>query len=435
MGSGVAAVVVLLLLVAACFARPVCNVRSYGAVPDGRKCTQAIQAAIDDCARRGGGLVVLEGGTFVSGSIRLADYIELRIETGAVLLGVNSTDNELDYATRSPNSTNTQLRDAKRALVYAEGAEGVALTGGGTVDGNGHCPQWVGDVAPSERPIAVFFVQTRHSFVSGITLRNSAMWGLVHLESSDVVIRRVHIDSNIHINRDGIDVVDCHDVLIEDSSIRSEDDSVCLKSGSLRGVRNVVVRNVTILGSTVANGLKLGTASMGSFANITFQDVVVSHVDKAAMAVESVDGAVIGDVLFRRIRFDNVGAAVFVVLGKRGNLESPGAVVSVAFEDIEGNQTLRNWGSIVTGSPGDAGALGSIYFSNFSVRCAGGMDSVPRDPAEYGGEYPEVTNWGPLPSFGVYFRHIRGLVLQSFSAVLVPGEQDVRPATVQSDVQ
>ncbi len=426
---------VLALVVCAGLAMPVCDIRAYGAVPDGSKSTAAIQAAVDDCSARGGGRVLVEGGTFATGSVQLRSFIELHVAPGATLLGVNSTDSALDYPARTPPSNNTQLSDARRALIYAEGAEWVSIRGGGTIDGNGGCSQWVGDVPASERPILVFFVQTNHSLVEGVALRNSAMWGLVHLESDHVVVRDCAIDTLRPVNRDGTDVVDCHDVLIENVAIRSEDDSVCLKSGAARGVRDVLVRNVTVLQSAAGSGLKLGTASLGGFWNVTFEDVRLANIEKAAMAVESVDGAAVQNIVFRRIRFDNVGAAFFVVLGQRG--PRAGSVSGVAFADVVGNQTKRNWGSIVTGTlpPGAAPQeLHLISFANVSVACAGGLSYVPREPAEYGGQYPEVTNWGPLPAFGVYFRHIRGLNLTACAAQLVPGETDPREGIEFVDV-
>jgi polygalacturonase len=66
----------------------VCDPHTYGAKADGAtKDTHAIQAAIDDCARKGGGIVKLSAGTFVSGPIVLKSSITLEIDKGAILLG------------------------------------------------------------------------------------------------------------------------------------------------------------------------------------------------------------------------------------------------------------------------------------------------------------------------------------------------------------
>ena len=69
-------------------AATVCDAGAYGAKADGKtKDTAALQKAIDDCARKGGGTVRLEKGTFLTGPISLKSHITLEIESGATLLG------------------------------------------------------------------------------------------------------------------------------------------------------------------------------------------------------------------------------------------------------------------------------------------------------------------------------------------------------------
>ena len=62
------------------------NILIFGAVTDGKTvCTAAIQHAIDECHKNGGGRVIIPTGEFVSGTLWLRDKVELHLEMGAVL--------------------------------------------------------------------------------------------------------------------------------------------------------------------------------------------------------------------------------------------------------------------------------------------------------------------------------------------------------------
>lgn len=72
------------------------NILDYGAKTDGTLCTHQVQKAIDDCFLNGGGEVVIPGGIFLTGGLRLRSGITLHLLEGAVLMG--SIDPE-DYTT------------------------------------------------------------------------------------------------------------------------------------------------------------------------------------------------------------------------------------------------------------------------------------------------------------------------------------------------
>ena len=65
------------------------DVTRYGARPDGETdSTAAIQKAIDDCAAKGGGRVLVPGGgTYVTYTLNLKNNVDLHIDRGATLLG------------------------------------------------------------------------------------------------------------------------------------------------------------------------------------------------------------------------------------------------------------------------------------------------------------------------------------------------------------
>src|ERR1044072_2936569 len=67
------------------------NIAEHGASGDGKTLnTKAIQAVIDECAKNGGGALVIPKGIFISGALFLKPGVNLEFENGAVLKG--STD-------------------------------------------------------------------------------------------------------------------------------------------------------------------------------------------------------------------------------------------------------------------------------------------------------------------------------------------------------
>jgi polygalacturonase len=418
---------------------PVCDARAFGAVGDGKtKDTAALQRAIDACAGTGGS-VVLRHGTFRSGMIRLGSRMRFLIEADATLLG---TQDDEDYPDTYPATHNTQLKNCRKALVYAEGVKHLVLGGKGTIDGNGDLARWEYPRAlhhEYERPMPVFIALSQDVTVEDLTVRDGAMWTLVNLETDDVVIRHVTIHSVLPGNRDGIDVVDCHRVLIEDSTIASEDDAICLKSGASRGLEDVTVRRCHVVQAGIANGLKLGTASYGAFKNVLFQDITIDSADKAAMAVESVDGAAISHIRFERIAVGNVGSPFFILLGDRGDTphgeaHRVGSVDDVSFQDVTLETTRHDWGSPISGSviDGRTHPLTHLSFTNVKTTVRGGLGSVPADPAEYAGQYPDPNLWGDLPAFGFFLRHVDGVVFSG--STTRAAASDARPWMTQRDV-
>lgn len=115
------------------------NIKDYGAISDGKTiCTKAIQAAIDDCHKNGGGTVLCENGVFLFGTVILRSNVELHLSANATLLGSPRWE---DYPERSDlkHVISDNLPRWKNACyLFAEQAENIAVTGMGKIDCNGH---------------------------------------------------------------------------------------------------------------------------------------------------------------------------------------------------------------------------------------------------------------------------------------------------------
>jgi len=112
----------------------VVNVLDFGAVGDGRTlCTAGIQAAVNACAAAGGGKVFVPPGKYLTGPIFLKSNLEFEILGGATLVG--STDFTA-YPT-IPGWWEGLPRTVYASMITGIDLENVAITGQGTLDGQG----------------------------------------------------------------------------------------------------------------------------------------------------------------------------------------------------------------------------------------------------------------------------------------------------------
>lgn len=294
------------------------NIVDHGAVGDGMTLdTAAVQRAIDTAHDDGGGTVfVPAGGIFLIGSIELRSHVELHLETGAVLQG---SPHWADYRARFKVGALsagivTGDSDTSAALLTARDATGIAITGGGIIDGAGAAFAARGDgqrddilVLSNERPFLAFLLGCKNITVRDVTLRDSALWTLRLTGCEDVLIHGVRVRGDVRMpNSDGIDLDRCRRVRISDCDIDTGDDGISLKtcdewpeygpcedvtitgcvlssrsSALVVGVdvsapiRNVVFSSCIIRDSHRGLSVTIGTGAAGVIENVLFSDMIV----------------------------------------------------------------------------------------------------------------------------------------------------------------
>ena len=423
--------------------------------------TLALQQAIDTCATEaGGGTVEVTAGVYEIGTITLRSNMVFHLDPGAVLQGIipaNTAAIDALYPAKLPITTadNTTAKQCRRALVYADSVTNLRIEGEGTIDGNGGASIWAksaadGDagVADNNRPIALWIARSTNVTVAGITVKSAAMWSFVNTLDTYGKIDHVTVLSPDPNERDGLDLIDSQHICVQGSAVSSEDDSICLKSGGSAGVADVHVKDCSVHGANVAsgmsngNGLKLGTPSFGPFGNICFDHVSVSHYKEAAMAVVSVDGSAISNVMFTGITLDTVGAPFYVMLGNRYTspgtlLHGPGSIGHLRFEHILGSSISQPWGSSISGTK-FTDTTGTHLLQIFDVEFRDvalqlqGTTTAPLLPVpEYdgsktatpnGGQYPHPQLWGELPAWGLFLRHVDQVSFDGIDASVDGGD-------------
>ncbi len=116
------------------------DVTSFGADENGKNdSTEAIQKAIDQAHQAGGGRVTVPEGVFLSGALRLKSNVDLHIAKGAV---IKFSQNPEDYLPVVLTRFEGVELYNYSPLIYAYEADNIAITGKGTLDGQGddeHC--------------------------------------------------------------------------------------------------------------------------------------------------------------------------------------------------------------------------------------------------------------------------------------------------------
>lgn len=261
------------------------DIRDYGAVAGGRVSnTEAINAAIRTCSEEGGGHVIVPSGLWLTGPVRILTGVDLHVENGAVLM----FDKNREEYPLIISDYEGQPRIRTVSPIMAVDAQNVAITGEGTIDGNGELwrplkkfkvtqKQWDRFVATSPdtviptneggmwfptvtsydgcmegepslddsdalkkaerhydfyRPVMVNFVRCDRVLIDGVTLQNSPAWNVHPLLCTNLTVSNAFIKNPYYAqNGDGIDVESCQYVEIYNTKFEVGDDGICLKSG------------------------------------------------------------------------------------------------------------------------------------------------------------------------------------------------------------
>lgn len=385
------------------------DAKEMGVAADGTTVvTEELQRLIDS-AGESGGVVYLKDGVYLTGMIELKENVTLYIEEDAVLKGVLDLDAyPVRVSTRHPN-WNTMVQGPQKSLIYADSQENIRIMGGGTIDGSGDFPGEYG--SESLRVSLILLVGCPGVVLCDLYIKDAGMWTVPVVECDDLYIHDLNLYSTWYPNRDGIDICDCYNVLIENCNIQADDDAVCFKSGNECGCDNVLVRNTCII-STMANGIKFGTYSYGGFTNCVCEDCIVKDTRTCAISIQSVDGGRIQNLHFRRIIIQNVESVFFIIIADKGRTPDwgthrIGTIEDIYFDSIDAENVRRAYGSYLGGyeKDGEVYRIQGIYFDRVRVIFKGGIMDIPQAPPEFENQYPESNCFGVLPASAFFIRH------------------------------
>lgn len=397
------------------------EVESYGAVGDGVSLnTSAIQSAIDACAKAGGGRVVLGSGSYLSGTLVMRSHVELHVKKRATLLG---STNPLHYPELTSDYRFYGDDWVKQSLIFAAGREDIALSGKGTIDGQGAAFQVNTKKKPDRyrnRPYLIRFTECSDITVKDLTLQNSAMWMQHYLACDNMLISGIKVYNHCNKNNDMIDIDGCRNVVITDCMGDTDDDALTLKSTSPRACENISISNCVL--SSHCNAIKMGTESTGGFINITIKGCVIKPSSKkeviyglpegiSGISLEVVDGGVMEGIVISDVVMNGPEVPLFIRLGNRarphreGAIPGPGQLAQVRIENIRAKDAGHT-GCSISGIPGLPAK--NIILRDISLQFRGGVkqSDIAQLPAELEDLYPEATMFGVLPASVFFLRHL-----------------------------
>jgi len=447
------------------------DVKAYGAKGDGKSPDRdGINKAIDAASAAGGGTVYFPAGTYVTGSIRLRSNITLQFDAGT---RIEASADPAAYDAAEPNEW-SKYQDGghshfHNSLIWGENLENVSITGSGLISGQALSR---GD-SGADKAIAIKL--SKNVTLRDFSILSGGHFGLLATGVDNLTIDHVSIDTN----RDGMDIDSCRNVRISNASVNSpNDDAIVLKGthalGFARSTENVTITNSLVSGYDVGSLLdgtykrtvkaapdrdgptgriKIGTESEGDFRNIAISNIVFDR--SRGLALESVDGANIEDVVVSNITMREISNAPFFIrLGSR--MRAPdgvpiGSIKRVSISDVNVYDADPRYGSIIGGIPEHD--VEDVKLRNIRIVYRGGLtlDNVAKQPADLvntfffratGGvpprepyatperekEYPEPSMFGMLPAYGFFIRHAVGVELDNVDVSYM--KPDTRPAFV-----
>ena len=444
------------------------SVLDYGAKGDGQtNNTEAINSAIIDAAKNGGGTVHFPAGDYLSFTIHMQSNITIHLDQGAVLIGDKEVDG-VGYDLPEDTTWYSKYQDFghsywKNSLIYGDSLHNIAITGNGMIWGKGLYTHDKPDVIGSGNK-AIALKNCFNVSIRDISILHGGHFCILATGVDNLIIDNVRADAD----RDGFDIDACKNVSISNCIINSPaDDGLCLKSsfalGYARATENVTITNCQVYGydhgslmdgtfksefideapnvnHCITGRLKLGTESNGGFKNITISNCVFER--SRGIAIETADGGLIEDVLIDNITMRDVtDTPFFIRLNAR--LRGPEGVPvgtcrritisNLNVYDVGGRpKSLELGAGMVMGIPGHY--IEDLTLSNIRIYYRGGASkaAIEKEVPQNIDMYPDPYRWHSMPAYGIYFRYVKGLRVNN--VVLRYMNRDERPAFILDDV-
>jgi polygalacturonase len=375
------------------------NVLKLGAKGDSITNNKSVfDKAMALCKKNNGGTIIVPEGIYkINGPIHFVSNVNLKLEKGAK---IKFSDTPADYLPMVLTSWEGTMLYNYSPLIYAFECSNIAITGEGTIDGEGgkiwksfkakegdgknrsrdmnHNYVALKDRRFGEgyflRPQMIQFFNCRNILVENIRIENSPFWCLHLLKSQSITVRGVRYKS-LNYNNDGIDPEYAKDVLIENVSFDNGDDNVAIKAGRDHEGRanlatpseNIVIRNCNFKG---LHGVVIGSEMSAGVQNVFVENCkTTGYLKRGIYLKTNADrGGFIRNVFVRNIKLDEVEDCLYITANYHGEGRGFQSDISnISFSNITCNKATAS-GIVIQGFPDKK--VRNISLNNIDIKWA-----------------------------------------------------------------
>ena len=385
------------------------NVAKLGAKGDSVTNNKAaFDKAMALCKKNNGGTIIVPKGIYkINGPIHFVSNVNLKIEKGAK---IKFSDNPQDYLPMVLTSWEGTILYNYSPLIYAYECNNIAITGEGTIDGEGgktwktfktkegkgkdlsremnHNNAVLQDRKFGEgyflRPQMIQLFKCKNILVENIRIENSPFWCLHLLKSESITVRGISYKS-LNYNNDGIDPEYAKDVLIENVTFDNGDDNVAIKAGrdhegranSATPSQNIVIRNCNFKG---LHGVVLGSEMSAGIQNVYVENCkTVGYLKRGIYIKTNADrGGFIKNIFVRNIQLDEVEDCLYMTANYHGEGHGYQSDISnIHFSNITCNKASES-GIVIQGFPEKK--IRNISLKNIEIKSA--KNAISNENAE-----------------------------------------------------
>ena len=416
---------------------------------------RAIQAAIEQAHRSGGGVVEVPAGVFNTTNVKLLSNVTLELAPGSVLNG------SLDYHDYTLSGASYSLVEMMGipaagteaywcALVYAEQAENISICGSGTLEMNGQGHDYFPHPEDpcARRPMGFFFDQCTNVRISGITFRDPAEYAILGHRSDTILLENLRVFSWESENGDGLDFNGCSNILIRACIVEAGDDAISLKTTYPDWpCRNVIISDCIL--RSVWAGFRMGTESTADMKDILISNCMFERCNDG-LKIQCCSTGVYENVLIRNVSMRDVHRPIFMttnsfrlaradhsVRPRMGGIRNVQIDGMTAYMSKDSGEYQRNC-CIISGVP--KCAIEEVSLRNIRMVFDGPMEpgafervDVP-EYLDYSFLYADIFSInGGFPAAGLFLRHVKDLTMENCR--LIREDDDPRPMVVGYDLE